>query len=94
MEEVIDTAASRRPAGTRPVVDGRARTGAALIACCALAACDGSGGGGAAPLPLATVTDVGLIASWISGLAMKCFQIKPVRWFSIITTIGAWLSAM
>ena len=28
----------------------------------------------------------------ISGFAMKFFHTKPVRWFSIITTIGAWFS--
>jgi len=33
-------------------------------------------------------------AGAISGLAMKFFQTSPVRWFSIITTIGAWFSAM
>ena len=33
-------------------------------------------------------------AGWISGLAMKFRQGEPVRWFSIITVMGAWLSAM
>ncbi len=33
-------------------------------------------------------------AGRISGLAMNSFHSKPVRWFSIMTVIGAWFSAM
>jgi hypothetical protein len=67
VEEVRDAAAARRPAGIRSARDARARAGIALIAACALAACSGSGGGGTAPLPPATVTDLGLIPASISG---------------------------
>jgi hypothetical protein len=30
----------------------------------------------------------------ISGFAMKFFHTNPVRWFSIMTTIGAWFRPM
>ncbi len=43
-------------------------------------------------LPQSFRKPIFLSAGAISGLDMNNFQISPVRWFSIITTAGAWFS--